>query len=168
MTHLLAATGLLLVATLGQTLLAPALASLGVRPDLPLIVVLAWAMLRGSNEGAAVGFIAGILLDSVSYTPFGVNSALMGILGYCVGLAETNLYRGNLPFFFATGVAATLLYHAAMFLVLQAMGLTMPPILAVLQVAGPAALANALLIAPVFLLCRRVVRTIAGWRQLRL
>jgi rod shape-determining protein MreD len=38
---------------------------IGGRPDFVLVVVLAWAMLRGSNEGAIVGFLGGILLDSV-------------------------------------------------------------------------------------------------------
>ena len=79
--------------------LGPSLPLVRGRPDLVLVVVLAWAMLRGSIEGAIVGFLGGMLLDSVTYTPFGINTALFGLIGYCAGLPEVNVYRGNLPYF---------------------------------------------------------------------
>jgi rod shape-determining protein MreD len=125
-------------------------------------------MLRGSGEGAFVGFLGGVLLDSVTYTPFGINSALLGLLGYFTGLPEVNVYRGNLPYFLGTAAAATLLYHTLYFLALQALGISLPPILETYATALPAALLNALLLAPTFVLCRRSLRALAGWTQLRL
>ena len=65
-------------------------------------------MLRGSGEGAFVGFLGGVLLDSVSYTPFGINSALFGLVGYFIGLPEVNVYRGNLPYFLGTAAIVVL------------------------------------------------------------
>ncbi len=168
MTHYLAATALLYVAALLQSISGPQWPLLAGRPDFPLVMVLAWAMLRGSNEGALIGFTGGLLLDSVSHTPFGVNTSLLGLVGYGVGLVETNLYRGSLPFFLGTAVIATFGYHVATFLLLQAMRLAMPPIEQVIWTAVPAAAANALLVAPTFLLCRRMLRALAGWRQMRL
>jgi rod shape-determining protein MreD len=138
------------------------------RPDFVLVVVLAWSMLRGSGEGAFVGFLGGVLLDSVSYTPFGLNSALLGLLGYFTGLPEVNIYRGNLPYFVGTAAAATLLYHTVYFLLLQALGTALPPIIETYAAAVPAALLNAALLAPTFVLCRRLLRALAGWTQLRL
>jgi rod shape-determining protein MreD len=138
------------------------------RPDLALVIVLAWSMLRGSGEGAFVGFLGGVLLDSVTYTPFGVNSALLGLVGYLTGLPQVNVYRGNLPYFLGTAAAATLLYHTLYFLILQAMGTAMPPIFETYATAVPAALLNAALLAPTFVLCRRLLRALAGWTQLRL
>jgi cell shape-determining protein MreD len=108
------------------------------------------------------------LLDTVAYTPFGVNSALLGLLGYFTGLPEVNVYRGNLPYFLGTAAAATLAYHTLYFLLLQAMGLSLPPIYETYATAVPAALLNALLLAPTFILCRRLLRALAGWTQLRL
>lgn len=161
------AAGLLLFsAALAQSLMGAALPLVGSRPDLPLVVVLAWAMLTGSAGGAAVGFAGGMLLDSASGTPFGLNAALLGTIGYITGLGETNLYRGNLPFFLATGAVATLVYHVAMFLVLQATGSALPPLERAVLFAVPAALLNALLLAPAFMLCRRLLRSLSGWRQL--
>jgi rod shape-determining protein MreD len=133
-----------------------------------MVVVIAWSMLRGSGEGAFVGFLGGLLLDSVAYTPFGINTALFGLIGYAVGLPEVNVYRGNLPYFMGITAAATLVYHTLYFLMLQAMGYSMPPLIETYAAAMPAALLNAVLVPPTFIVCRRLVRALAGWTQLRL
>jgi rod shape-determining protein MreD len=159
---------LLVIAALLQSLIGPRLPLLPGRPDFVLVVVLAWAMLRGSNEGAFVGFLGGILLDSVAYTQFGINAALFGLLGYFTGLPQVSAYRGNLPYFVAMAALTTLLYHTLYFLLLQAMGLNLPPILDTYVAAVPAAVLNAVLLAPTFVICRRLLRTLAGWTQLRL
>jgi rod shape-determining protein MreD len=138
------------------------------RPDFVLVIVLAWSMLRGSGEGAFVGFLGGALLDSVTYTPFGIHSALLGLFGYFTGLPEVNVYRGNLPYFLGTAAIATVAYHTIYFLILQALGMSLPPIYETYAVALPAALLNALLLAPTFVVCRRLLRAMAGWTQLRL
>jgi rod shape-determining protein MreD len=162
------AAALLALAALIQSIEGPSLPLVRGRPDLVLVVVLAWSMLRGSGEGAFVGFLGGVLLDSVTYTPFGTNAALFGLLGYFTGLPEVNTYRGNLPYFLATTAVATLAYHTLYFLILQALGNSMPPIVETYATALPASVLNALLVAPTFLLCRRLVRALEGWTQLRL
>jgi rod shape-determining protein MreD len=162
------AGAVLAVATLVQSVTGPTLPVVRGRPDLVLVVVLAWSMLRGSGEGAFVGFLGGVLLDSVSYTPFGISAALLGLLGYCTGLPEVNVYRGNLPYFLGTAAVATLVFHTLYFLVLQALGTSMPPIFETYAMALPASILNVLLLAPTFVVCRRLLRALAGWTQLRL
>src|SRR5437660_260147 len=162
------AAGLLAVAALLQSVAGPSLPVVRGRPDLVLVVVLAWSMLRGSDEGACVGFLGGVLLDSAAYTQFGISAALLGLLGYSTGLPQVNVYRGNLPYFLGTAAIATLAFHTLYFLILQALGTSMPPIIETYATALPAALLNAALIAPTFLLCRRLLRALAGWPQLRL
>ncbi len=166
--RLVIATGLLLFAALVQSLIGTSLPLVGGRPDVPLVLVIAWSMLRGSNEGAIVGFIGGALLDSVSYTPFGLNAALLGIAGFCTGLPEANVYRGNFPFFLGTALVVTVAYHVLVLLALQAYGLRLPPLAATYPLAMWAAVLNALLLAPAFLVCRRLLRALDGWTQLRL
>jgi rod shape-determining protein MreD len=166
--RLVIATGLLFFAALVQSVMGPSLPIVRGRPDLVLVVVVAWSMLRGSGEGAFVGFVGGVLLDSVGYTQFGINTSLLGLLGYCTGLPPVNAYRGNLPYFLGVTVLATLAYHTLYFLLLQALGTSMPPLIQTYATALPAALLNALLVPPVFLLCRRLARSVAGWNQLRL
>jgi rod shape-determining protein MreD len=159
---------LLAVAALLQSLVGPSLPLLPGRPDFVLVVVLAWAMLRGSIEGAIVGFLGGLILDSVTYTPFGISSAVLGLCGYLVGLTQVNVYRGNLPYFFGAAIVATLGYHALFFLALQANGIGLPPLVDAVAIVLPAAFMNALLLAPTFIICRRLLRALAGWTQLRL
>src|SRR5437868_15302967 len=101
------AAGLVAVAALIQSLTGPSLRVARGRPDLVLVVVLAWSMLRGSGEGAFVGFLGGVLLDSATYTQFGISAALLGLLGYFTGLPQVNVYRGNLPYFIGTAAIAT-------------------------------------------------------------
>jgi rod shape-determining protein MreD len=162
------AGALLAFAALLQSVLGPSLPLVRGRPDLVLVVVLAWAMLRGSVEGAIVGFIGGMLLDSVTYTQFGINTALFGLIGYCAGLPEVSVYRGNLPFFLGIAVLATLAYHTVYFLILQALGNSMPPLIETYEAAVPASIMNALLVPLAFVVCRRLTRMLAGWTQLRL
>ena len=165
--RLIIAAGLLTGAALLQSVMGPSLPIVRGRPDLVLVVVLAWSMLRGSGEGALAGFVGGVLLDSVAYTPFGINAALLGLAGYFSGLPEVNTYRGNLPYFLGITIILTFLYHTAYFLVLQALGNSMPPLFETYATATPAAILNAILVAPTFVICRRLVRALAGWTQLR-
>jgi rod shape-determining protein MreD len=162
------AAALLAFAALLQSVIGPSLPLVRGRPDFVLVVVLAWSMLRGSGEGAFVGFLGGVLLDSVTYTQFGINTALFGLLGYFAGLPEVSTYRGNLPYFLAITVIATVVYHTLYFLILQALGNSMPPLIETYAAAVPAALLNAALVVPTFVLCRQLVRMLDGWTQLRL
>lgn len=162
------AGALLAFAALLQSVLGPTWPLVRGRPDLVLVIVLAWAMLRGSGEGAFVGFLGGMLLDSVTYTQFGINTALFGLIGYCTGLPEVNVYRGNLPYFLGIAAIATLAYHTVYFLILQALGNSMPPLIETYAAALPAAALNALLVPLTFLVCRRLMRALAGFSQLRL
>jgi rod shape-determining protein MreD len=162
------AGGLLLFAALIQSVIGSSVPLLGTRPDFPLVVVVAWGMLRGPGEGAVVGFLGGMLFDAVAYTPYGLNAAVLGLIGFATGLGETNLYRGNIPFFLGTGAAATVVFHVVRFLVLQAMGSALPPFASVLSLAATAAVVNAVLLAPTFLLCRRLLRALGGFRRMEI
>jgi hypothetical protein len=44
----------------------------------------------------------------------------------------------------------------------------MPPLIETYAAALPAAVLNAVLVPPMFIVCRRLVRALAGWNQLRL
>lgn len=67
----------------------------GATPDLVLVVVGAWALRRGSVEGAIVGFAAGLTLDLAppSDGPLGLSALVLTIIGYLVGLAADDAQR---------------------------------------------------------------------------
>ena len=59
-------------ATLLQTTISPYVKISGVHPDLVLILVVGWGLLRGAPEGVMWALIGGLSLDFLSAAPFGV------------------------------------------------------------------------------------------------
>jgi len=91
----------------------------GAQPDLTLLVVGAWSLRRGVEEGAVWAFVGGIVLDLLSAgPPAGLILALLAvslILGIDpstgVGRRQTRPFGGN-PFALIVGVMlATLAFH---------------------------------------------------------
>ncbi len=76
-----------------QTAIAPHLAVLGVRPNLPLIIVTAWGLLRGSGEGVWWGLGAGLALDLFAGMPLGMFTSGLVLAGLVSGLGERQVFR---------------------------------------------------------------------------
>jgi rod shape-determining protein MreD len=89
---LLALAAALLVAALLQSTVSAHLPAALPRPDLVLLLALAWGFLHGSGEGALAGGVGGLLLDLTSSGPFGLHAVTFAL----ATLAITN-DRG--PFF---------------------------------------------------------------------
>jgi rod shape-determining protein MreD len=140
----------------------------GPRPDLALLVVLAWAMLRGLAEGTLAGLTAGLALDLLSAAPFGLHAGLFVAISATVALGEENLFRGNLPLSALAAALAAVVLHGGGLLALQAAGQQTVGFVRFLQFAVPTMLLDALLMPLVYWLVRRWVRALAGWRQLEL
>ncbi len=90
---------LMIVLTIVQSTLLPQFPILGATPQLWLIATIAWALLRGWQEGIIWAFVAGILVDLFSAAPLGVTSlALMAAVGVVVFLQNhLPLYRVVIP-----------------------------------------------------------------------
>ncbi len=73
------------IAIVLQTVLAPAVAVLGVRPDFPLLVVLLVALREGPAGGALAGFAAGLFVDLNSTRMLGITSAGNAVVAFAVG-----------------------------------------------------------------------------------
>ncbi len=138
----------------------------GPRPDLVLVFVLAWSMIRGVAEGTVGGIAGGLALDLLSAAPFGLHAGLLGLIGSVTALGEASLFRGNLPIFVTAAALATVMLHGGAFLLLQAAGQQTFPLVRFVQFVVPTALLNALLMPFAFLLVQRGVRALGGWRQL--
>lgn len=84
------------LAALLQVSFLPALAVFGVAPDLPLVLVTGWALLRDTRSAALWALIAGIWLDLLAGGPFG--SYTLGLLAaaYVSGLGGGTLFRGHI------------------------------------------------------------------------
>lgn len=140
----------------------------GGRPDLVLLLVLSWSILRGSTEGTIGGIVGGLALDLLSAVPFGLHTSLLGLIAALTALGEANLFRGSLPLFVITAALASVLLHGGTLLILQAAGQQTLSLPRFAQFVVPAALLNALLMPFAFTLFQRAVRALGGWRQLEL
>lgn len=104
--------------------------------DLPLIVVLYYALNRGPIVGSTLGGAVGLLQDSLTGSLLGVGAVARSLVGYAVGSASTRLvFVGRFPqiLFVAAG---TLLSNLLEALTLALMGrqLAMPSFAGLLAV----------------------------------
>jgi len=120
----------------------------GARPDLMLLVVLIWTVVRGMDEGVLWGFIGGLIIDLLSGGPLA--ATVLALLAATL-LAGQSLGRGfgslvvRLMLLTFLGVLA---YHLVLLIVLNWTGHApqMDWGFSLLRVAGPSALLNMLLV----------------------
>lgn len=86
--------GLVLLPVLAvQTTWMADLRPFGVPGDLLLLLSIAGGMVGGPMRGAVVGFIAGLSMDLVLLTPFGLSSLTYLAVGYAVGTVHDGVLR---------------------------------------------------------------------------
>jgi len=101
----------LVTALLLTTVVAPAFAIAGVRPDLVLLSVVAFALIDGPGTGARYGFSAGLASDLVSGPSqlIGLGAFVLLTTGYLVGLGRRYLAGSPVAGRLASVAAATVL-----------------------------------------------------------
>ena len=82
---------------------------LPVIPDLVLIVCVYLSLLNGKTYGQLSGFFSGIILDSITGVPFGLNCIFRTISGYIYGLFANHIVITGFIVPFLTVGSATLL-----------------------------------------------------------
>ncbi|MFQ6057781.1 MAG: rod shape-determining protein MreD [Anaerolineae bacterium] len=145
-----ATIGLLVGMALLQTTLVPHLSVAGVKPDLMLMAVVSWSLLRGAGEGIVWGAIGGLILDLLSGGPFGICTLSLILVGYLTGLGEINIFRANILLPGVTVLFATLVYNLALLLLLQILGWPVTWGLNLLRIILPAILWNMVLMPLVY------------------
>ena len=127
----------------------------GSRPDLMLLVVLGWTIVRGVNEGVVWAFVGGLMIDLLSGGPLGATIlallavAFVGHQPWGEGLGAP-LVRVVL-----LALVGSVAYHVMLLAVLTATGHIVDWSYSFLQVAGPSLILTVVL-AP-------VVRRILAW-----
>jgi rod shape-determining protein MreD len=133
-----------------QTAIMPRLSLWGVKPDLMLLVVISWSLLRGTKEGATWALGGGLLLDLLSGGPFGTATLALMLSSLVAGLGELNLFRGSLWLPLAAGLLASAVYNASFLVMLQVFGRPVPWGSELLLVTLPSMALNALVIYPTY------------------
>lgn len=123
----------------------PHLTMLGVKPDLVLLVVISWSLLRGAGEGMIWALIGGIGLDLVSGTPFGTSTVALVVLSSVAGLAELSVFRTHIALPLIATLIATLAYDLFFLLLLHVRGVSIAWTDSLIKVVLPSTLFNVLL-----------------------
>lgn len=139
----------------------PHVAIMGVKPNLMLLVVISWSLLRGIKEGSAWGFIGGLILDIFSSAPFGVSTLAMLAVSLLAGLGEMGIFHTHIGLLLLVAFLATPVYHLIFLSLLQIVGWPVAWMDSLLKIILPSTLINMALMPLVYgamrWLCRRIV-----------
>ena len=114
--------GILFFLALLQATVMPRITVLGVHPDLMLMAVTSWSLLRGSEEGMLWALIGGVVMDLFSGAPFGVCTLALLIVSFLSGLGQRNVFRLDLLVPILAIPVATLAYQLIVLGLLAALG----------------------------------------------
>jgi rod shape-determining protein MreD len=152
------AGAILFVAAVFQVTVFNRLQILGGTPDLLLLTLVGVSLLRGSIFGAAGGFGAGLVIDTADLGTLGLTSLVLTVAGYWIGRygETTGRDRGHAPF--VSVAVVTVLASFGELLLHFMIGDHVSARLVLLNALFPSILLNLLLTAPVYALCRRLLR----------
>lgn len=152
----------LFLAVVLQASAVPHLRVWGVFPDLPLVIVVSWSMLRGSRSGLVWGLIAGLFVDLLSGTPAGAATVALGAVGFLAGMVRRTALRVQVLLPVLAVVAATLLYDLALLLGMQLFGRTVLWLETLGRIILPSAALNLLLLPALYFPLRALYRRFAA------
>jgi rod shape-determining protein MreD len=99
---------LALVAVLQSSLL-PHVSVGGIRPDMMVVFVISWSLLRGVEEGLIWAFIGGIFIDLFSDAPFGFTVISLLCTTFVITSVGSAAFGSNIVFSLVSILAASLL-----------------------------------------------------------
>ena len=152
------AAGVVFMALLLQVSLFARFSFEGARPEILVLVALMAGFVAGPEDGAIVGFAAGLALDVVVQTPFGLSALVYTVAGYATGSLTSSVLRSAwwiASVVAAVGSAAVMLVYALVGAVLGEPTLTGPSLATIVVVVSAV---NAAL-APLAALALRWART---------
>jgi rod shape-determining protein MreD len=89
----------------------------GVKPDFSIMIIVAYAIMRGSSYGAFTGLGIGLLIDILYGRTVGINALSYMITGYIVGQAHENVFKDSfIPPFIFNLFAVLLFQHSYLLL----------------------------------------------------
>lgn len=133
-----------------QTTILSRVDVLGGRPNLLLLVVLIWAVVRGMDEGLVWAFVGGLILDLLSGGPLAGTALALLAAAYLAGQSLGEEVGSTALRVTVLAAVGTLTYHVVLLLVLSLTGHPVTWGFSLARVGGPSVVLNALL-APIVL-----------------
>lgn len=141
---------LLLTIALLQTSVMPNFLLFGVVPDLMLLVIVSWTLLRGIQESIVWALAGGFMLDLLSGGPFGAITVSISLSALVAGSGSFTIFHGSSWLPALASAVATGIYNLVYLAILQLSGRPMSWGPNLLQVAIPCMIVNALVVYPTY------------------
>ena len=109
-------------AVLLQTTLSPYIKINGVHPNLVLILVVGWIILRGMGDGLTWALIGGLCLDFVSAAPFGIFTVTMLVVALVANLSHGRIFGRSIVLPLSLTFPLSLLFNTLALLLLSLWG----------------------------------------------
>jgi rod shape-determining protein MreD len=140
----------LILLGIAQSTLVPFLRIAGLYPDLILILVAIWSLLRGYREGTIWALVCGLVMDMLSGLPFGAHTLALLAVSLLMQAVRRQVYRLTFGAVLLLVALATLIYYGAVMFATWAMAGESFSGNLLGRVILPAALLNAAVAAVVF------------------
>ncbi|MGD9002011.1 MAG: rod shape-determining protein MreD [Anaerolineae bacterium] len=141
---------LLTSAALIQTTLLSRVSVLGAQPNLLLLIVLLWSLVRGVDEGLMWGFLGGLIVDVTSGGPLAGTAIALLAAAYVAGQSLAEQVGSQVVRSMILTVLGTATYHLTLLIVLGWTGHTVDWAYSLTRVTVPSVVLNGVL-APLFL-----------------
>lgn len=141
---------LLLFVVVVQTASLPLFSVFGTHPNLVLILLASWAIVRGQEEALVLIPLAGLTLGLLDSQPLGLHLLALAPLALLLLAHDARLIEADFLMALAIVLAATLAYEGVFLVVLRLTGESLDWWGNISRVIIPAAIANALLTPPVY------------------
>jgi rod shape-determining protein MreD len=152
---------IIIVALLIQLTLINSITILGLKPDLIMVVVVVFSLLKGAKEGTVSGFASGLLQDIFSAGLLGINALAKTVIGFTCGILKEKIFHEHILFLIPLiTFIASLMQSILMFLLLHAFGIEYNLAWGLKQVALPEALYSSLLSPFIFLAINKLFQLI--------
>lgn len=136
---------ILMTAAVLQSVWLERITFLGGRPDLILVLVITWAIIRGLDEGVMWAFLGGLFCDLLSGGPFGLWTAALTLVTFIAGQPWVHSLGPTSIRLALTASVGTLVAHLTLLGLLSLLGYPIDLDWSLRTVIGPAALLNFLL-----------------------
>ena len=140
----------ILFAALVQVSVLPSFSLFGVQPNLLVILLVAWMSVRGQREALVLVPAGGLVLGLLDSEPLGLAMLGLAPLILLTELREMRLIESDLLPAVILVALATLSYEITILVTLAVKGEQLDWLASVLDVLVPAAIANVLLLLPVY------------------
>jgi len=140
--------------------LSPFIKINGVHPDLVLILIIGWIILRGLGEGLLWALIGGLCLDFASGAPFGIFTLTMLLVAVTANLSHGRVFGSSIILPLSLTFPLSLLFNGLALLLLVFLGHPVVWLDAFSSVLMPVAVFNTavmMLVFPLLYLLNRVM-----------